>query len=71
VRSLAKLPVVGIDADLVLSAIDTSREAKISLWDSLIIEAARQAGCERVLTEDLTHGQVIRGVRVENPFLDG
>ena len=50
---------------------DTSREAKISLWDSLIIEAARQAGCERVLTEDLTHGQVIHGVRVENPFLDG
>lgn len=69
VRSLTKLPVAGIDKGLVLAAIGTSREAKISLWDALIIEAARQAGCTRVLTEDLSHGQVIRGVRIENPFL--
>lgn len=69
VRSLAKMEVVGSDAALVLSAVDTSRSAQISLWDALIIEAASQAGCERVLTEDLTHGQVIRGVRVHNPFL--
>ena len=31
-------------------------------------EAAYQAGCERVLTEDLSHGQVLKGVLVENPF---
>ncbi len=68
VRSLARLAVVGIDRPLVLSAVDTSRSAQISLWDALIIEAASQAGCERVLTEDLTHGQVIKGVRIENPF---
>ncbi len=35
-----------------------------------MIEAAHQAGCERVLTEDLSDGQVIRGVRIENPFRD-
>lgn len=69
VRSLSKLAVVGIDRPLVLSAIDTSREAQISLWDAMVIEAAREAGCSRVLTEDLSDGQEIRGVRVENPFL--
>ncbi len=69
VRSLTKLDVVDIDVPLVLSAISTSREAKLSLWDALIIEAARQAGCSRVLTEDLPDGQVIRGVRVVNPFV--
>jgi predicted nucleic acid-binding protein len=68
VRGLAKLDVVGVDVQLVLAAVDTSRTAKISLWDALIIEGASRAGCERVLSEDLNAGQVIRGVRIENPF---
>ncbi len=68
VESLAQLDVVSIDAPVVLAAIDTSRQAQVSLWDALIIEAARLAGCEQVLTEDLTDGQVIRGVQVHNPF---
>ena len=59
---------VGIDAPLVLAAVDTSRTAQISLWDALIIEAASRAGCERVLSEAPNAGQVIRGVRIENPF---
>lgn len=33
-----------------------------------MIEAARQAGCWQILTEDLSYGQVIRNVAVENPF---
>lgn len=70
VRALVKLDVVGSDADLVLTAIETSRAAQISIWDALIIEAARRAECKRVWSEDLADGQVIRGVRVENPFRD-
>jgi predicted nucleic acid-binding protein len=70
VRGLAKLAVVGVDAPLVFAAVNTSRTARLSLWDALIIEAARQAGCTRVYSEDMTHGRVIRGVRVENPFED-
>ncbi|MGH3940622.1 MAG: hypothetical protein ACRDTG_18695 [Pseudonocardiaceae bacterium] len=65
---MARLDVIKVDVPLVLSAVDTSRAAKISLWDALIIKAARQAGCRRILTEDLSHGQVIREVVVENPF---
>jgi len=67
-RGLAKLDVVGADVPLVMAAVDTSRTAKLSLWDALIIEAARQAGCARVYSEDLSNGQEIRGVTVENPF---
>jgi len=40
----------------------------ISLFDALIIEAARVGGCTRVLTEDLAAGSTISGVRVEKPF---
>jgi predicted nucleic acid-binding protein len=31
--------------------------------------AAEQAGARRLLSEDLQHGQVIAGVRIENPFI--
>jgi predicted nucleic acid-binding protein len=68
VRGLAKLDVVGVDVSLVLAAVDTSRTAKLSLWDALIVEAASRAGCDQVLTEDLNAGQVISGVRIVNPF---
>jgi predicted nucleic acid-binding protein len=40
-----------------------------SFYDSLIIAAALEAGCTRLLSEDLQHVQVIEGLRIENPFL--
>lgn len=43
-------------------------ESRIGFWDALIIAAARKAGADRILSEDLNAGQVIAGVRVENPF---
>jgi predicted nucleic acid-binding protein len=39
-----------------------------SFWDSAILAAARTLGCERVYTEDLTHGQVVDGVEIIDPF---
>ncbi len=68
VAELLRLPVVPIDAELVRAAIATSRSAQLSYWDALIVEAAAAAGCDRLLTEDLSHGVTIRSVRVENPF---
>jgi predicted nucleic acid-binding protein len=42
-----------------------------SLYDSMIVAAALQAGCRTLYSEDLQHGQVIeRKLRVINPFLD-
>jgi len=38
-------------------------------YDSLIIAAAIVAGCSRLLSEDLQHGQRIEGVTISNPFL--
>lgn len=52
VRAMTKLDVVQVDVLMALAAVDTSRVAQISLWDALMIEAARQAGCRRILTED-------------------
>jgi predicted nucleic acid-binding protein len=41
---------------------------QISLWDALIVEAARRAGATTLLSEDLQHGMDFDGVVVENPF---
>jgi len=40
----------------------------LAWWDAQIVAAARQAGCRRLLTEDLQDGQEIDGVVVVNPF---
>ena len=69
VRQLMALPVVAIDASLVVSAIAGSREWQISIWDALIVRAAEIAGCRRVLSEDLADGRTYGSVIVENPLV--
>ncbi len=61
-------PVVVLGPALILNASRLHEDGGISFWDALIIEAASVAGAERLLTEDLQHGQLIAGIRIENPF---
>ena len=44
------------------------RRYQLSFWDSMIVAAAAHGDSERILTEDLNHGQVIEGVKIESPF---
>jgi predicted nucleic acid-binding protein len=57
------------DVGMVLGAARRTGEMSISFWDALIVEAALKSGADRLFTEDLQHGRVIEGMRVENPFL--
>lgn len=57
------------DASMVLGAVRRTREFSLSFRDALIVEAAIKSGSDRLFTEDLQHGQVIEGMRIENPFL--
>lgn len=70
VEHLLRRPVQKLIPATVVAAIATSQRYRISYWDAAIIEAARELGCARVLTEDLNDGQDYGGVRVENPFRD-
>jgi len=67
-EQLRRLPVVAIDAEHVLDALDGSQSCGISYWDALIVVAAQTAGCTRILSEDLADGGSYGNVRVENPF---
>ncbi len=60
--------VVTIDPALINDAIDCSILNQISFWDALIIISAHSAKCERLWTEDLSHGQIIKNVKVDNIF---
>lgn len=51
-----------------LHALGLSERYGFSIWDSLIVAATIEARCSTLLTEDLQHGQVIEGLRIENPF---
>lgn len=69
VRSFAALPVVAVDAELVLAAVALARRNQLSLWDALIVVAAKAGGASELLSEDLQSGQIIEGLRVVNPFV--
>jgi predicted nucleic acid-binding protein len=49
-------------------ALEIKQAYSFSYWDSAIISAAREAGCSELFSEDLSHGQVVEGVRILNPF---
>ncbi len=51
------------------SALEISIRHELRIYDSLIIAAALEAGCDILYSEDMQHGQLIEGVRIENPFL--
>jgi predicted nucleic acid-binding protein len=52
----------------VLAAIDLHRLHGFSLWDAMVLRAAKQAGCRILLTEDLQAGREIDGLVIQNPF---
>lgn len=70
VRELTAWHVFVPTADDVIAAIGVQRRARVSFWDALIVHAAAESGCGVCWTEDLQDGQVLRGVRMRNPFLD-
>jgi predicted nucleic acid-binding protein len=60
---------VPLTVDIHRSAIEIGSIYGYTIYDSLILAAALQAGCATVYSEDMQHGQVVEGLRIENPFL--
>lgn len=67
-EELVALPVVPADADLVMRATLLAQGRQISIWDAMIVEAAAEAGCDELWSEDLADAVELRGVRIVNPF---
>ena len=69
IRSFENFEIITITPALIEDAIDCSILNMISFWDALIVSAAESARCAQLWTEDLNAGQIIRGVKVVNPFI--
>ena len=57
------------DGAIIASEWRGPREEGLSFWDGLIVAAAYSKNAAMILTEDMNHGQVVEGIRIENPFL--
>ena len=68
IESYLAWPVELNDTRTVLAASEIEERHMLSFWDALIVASARNAKAEKILTEDLNHGQKIEGILVENPF---
>lgn len=55
-------------AEVMLAAADLATDHQLSIWDSVILSAAAEAGCRLLLSEDLQEGFTWKGVTVTNPF---
>ena len=65
---LSPLLQVTASVDLYHRGLDVQDRYRYSFYDSMIIVAALEAGCSRLLTEYLQHGQTIGPLTIENPF---
>ncbi len=70
VEVLSQLRVVSLSKADVIAAIELFRLRRISIWDALIVQAAKVAGATILYSEDLQHGATFGRVRVVNPFLE-
>jgi predicted nucleic acid-binding protein len=68
VNDFGAWPVVENTLALLLSALDEQARWRLSLWDALILAAARASGATELYSEDFNHGQDYGGVRAINPF---
>lgn len=55
-------------ADDVLGAIGLHQRLVLSFWDAMVVRSAIEMACGVLYSEDLNHGQLYDGVRVENPL---
>jgi predicted nucleic acid-binding protein len=68
VELLSALTVITVEVAHIFEAIKLHRLYQLSFWDALILHAAKTAGCDQLMTEDMQDGQKIEGVQIVNPF---
>jgi predicted nucleic acid-binding protein len=68
IYDLSVWPVVDNTLMILKMALSEQVRWKLSLWDAMILAAARSVGARELVTEDFSHGQNYDEVRAVNPF---
>jgi predicted nucleic acid-binding protein len=69
VTTFAQERVVPASADMALRGLALSQQRQLSAWDALIVQAALQAGCTTLYSEDFQTGARFDDLVVVNPFV--
>ena len=64
----AACDVVDTSDAALLEAMEIAETHRFSLWDSLLLATAAQAGCRVLVSEDMHAGFIWRGVEIRTPF---
>ncbi len=56
------------EARTISAAADLVVDHRLQFWDALIVTAAADAGCTLLLSEDMQHGFVVRGMTIVDPL---
>lgn len=68
VTLLRRLRVVALTPENQIEALRLAVDHRLSGWDAMVVQAALQAGCDTLLSEDLQAGRRFGGLEVVNPF---
>lgn len=67
-QALRSFTIVQVSVEVIMAAIHLSITAKLSFWDTLIIECAQLQGCKILYSEDLQDGRKFGEMTIVNPF---
>lgn len=70
IRNYLAWPVQINDPETTIRASEIEEKNSLFFWDALIVAAALRLQAQKIITEDLNHGQIIEGILVENPFVN-
>ncbi len=68
IRTLCK-PALPLTIETHIAALGIAARYGYHVYDSLILAAALESGCNTLYSEDMQHGQVIESLTIRNPFL--
>ncbi len=62
------LPVLPVSADVTEKGLDVMNRYGLQFYNSLLLVAASENGCDEFVSEDLNDGQIYCGMKAVNPF---
>jgi predicted nucleic acid-binding protein len=71
IATLAPWAIAPLDAKTTARAFEVEDETGYSCWDSVMLASALLAECRLFVSEDLSNGRDVSGMRVASPFTEG
>jgi predicted nucleic acid-binding protein len=68
IRTWLRFKVQEISVPIMTGALEIRAAHRLSYWDATIVAAARALGCQKLYSEDMSHGREVDGVTIINPF---